>query len=113
MNDCSDLIRKCCDLKIMLTPDGNKLKMKGTSPMPDELRTALIEYKGAVIAELRHQRQIEVEGWICEEWRKINLPAWRRILKESIAVNDLARELYARKMLKDVLFDPDYKQEDK
>ncbi len=38
-----------------------------------------------------------------EEWRRINIPTWRRILKESQQTNDKGREEYARWMLVKVL----------
>jgi hypothetical protein len=33
-------------------------------------------------------------------WRETNIPAWQRILKESIESGDKIREQYARDMLK-------------
>jgi hypothetical protein len=38
-----------------------------------------------------------------EEWRRINIPAWQRILRESIEAGDKSREKYARWMLTEVL----------
>jgi hypothetical protein len=38
-----------------------------------------------------------------EEWRKINIPTWRRILRESQADGDLHRSEYAKWMLEKVL----------
>jgi len=38
-----------------------------------------------------------------DEWRRINIPAWQRILKESQAAGDKSREDYARWMLEKVL----------
>ena len=38
-----------------------------------------------------------------EDWRSINIVAWKRILKESIESNDTTREKYARWMLDTVL----------
>lgn len=46
---------------------------------------------------------------LMEEWRRISIPAWRRILKESIQEGNKRREKYARWMLKEVLKDKDYK----
>jgi len=37
------------------------------------------------------------------EWRRLSIPAWRRILKESHAVGDKGREDYAKWMLEKVL----------
>ena len=38
-----------------------------------------------------------------DEWRRINIPAWQRILKESQAAGDKRREEYARYILIEVL----------
>ncbi len=66
-------------------------------------------------------RQVEVEEGLSEqneigpcvvldEWRKTAIPAWRRILVESISQRDTKREEYARKMLQEVLKDPEYRE---
>jgi hypothetical protein len=44
------------------------------------------------------------------EWRRISIPEWRRILRESIDKGDHQREEYARWMLQDILLDPDYEE---
>ena len=49
-----------------------------------------------------------VEPWMLWEWRRVSIPAWRRILQGSIASRDQEREEYARWMLRDILLDPDY-----
>lgn len=38
-----------------------------------------------------------------EEWIKMSIPAWERILKESIEKGDTERQKYAEWMLKEVL----------
>ncbi|BAQ35234.1 hypothetical protein UCH007_12760 [Dehalococcoides sp. UCH007] len=66
-------------------------------------------------------RQVEVEEGFSEqneiapcvvldEWRRSAIPAWRRILAESISQGDTKREEYARKMLQEVLKDPEYRE---
>ncbi len=45
-----------------------------------------------------------------EEWRKVSIPEWRRILQESIAQKNKVREGYARWMLKVVLQDKEDKK---
>ena len=48
------------------------------------------------------------EPWALQEWRRISIPDWRRILSESAEQGDADREAYARWMLREVLLDPDY-----
>jgi hypothetical protein len=47
---------------------------------------------------------------VLDEWRRSAIPAWRRILAESISQGDTKREEYARKMLQEVLKDPEYRE---
>lgn len=50
----------------------------------------------------------DLHAWSQERWREINLTAWRRILQESIHQGTKRREEFARRMLKEVLKDPEY-----
>ena len=60
-------------------------------------------------------KQPALEGgfqpWVLWEWRRLNIPQWRDALDESIAQGDLRREEYARWMLRDILLDPQYEDE--
>ena len=47
-----------------------------------------------------------------EEWFRVSIPDWRRILLESIGNGDNGRAEYARWMLRDILQDPDYEEPD-
>jgi hypothetical protein len=40
-------------------------------------------------------------------WRKLSIPTWRRILKESMEAGDKKRADYARMILKDILEAPE------
>lgn len=50
----------------------------------------------------------EFEPWMLREWRRVSIPQWRDVLRESIEQSDAKREEYARWMLREVLLDPDY-----
>ena len=52
-----------------------------------------------------------LEPWMLWEWRRVSIPKWRRILKESIYLGDGRREEYARWMLEEILIDPKYQIE--
>jgi hypothetical protein len=43
----------------------------------------------------------------------MSLPQWRDILRTSLEIGDKAREEYARWMLREVLLDPDYHEEER
>lgn len=58
--------------------------------------------------ELKRQLKSEAECWLLEEWRRISLPEWRRILQESIDSHDTKREEYARYILREILEDSEY-----
>ena len=46
--------------------------------------------------------------WMLEEWRRVSIPRWQRILRQSIEQPNAHREEYARWMLREVLLDPEY-----
>jgi hypothetical protein len=52
-----------------------------------------------------------LEPWMLWEWRRISIPEWRYILKQSIAAGDQRREEYARWMLQEILLDPEYTED--
>jgi len=45
----------------------------------------------------------EFRCWVLEEWRRVSIPEWRRVLREAEAQGDARREEYARWMLREVL----------
>lgn len=53
-----------------------------------------------------------VEPWMLWEWRRVSIPQWRHILDEATKAGPKHRERYARWMLRDVLLDPDYREDD-
>lgn len=50
------------------------------------------------------------EPWMLWEWRRVSIPRWQQILKESVDRGDKEREAYARWMLGEVLLDPGYEE---
>ncbi len=51
-----------------------------------------------------------LEPWMLWEWRRVSIPLWRDILKESVIKGDIQREEYARWMLMEILLDPAYEE---
>lgn len=43
------------------------------------------------------------DDWYLRRWVEIAIPAWRKVLKESIEAGDKKREAYARNLLVNVL----------
>jgi hypothetical protein len=41
--------------------------------------------------------------WFLEEWRRISIPEWQRILREARAAGNQSRAVYAAWMLADIL----------
>ncbi|NQT72448.1 MAG: hypothetical protein HQ553_06710 [Chloroflexi bacterium] len=112
MIDAAALIRDCRARGATLVLRGNRLRVEAPQPLPDKIVAELKSAKLRIISELQRQAREETSNWILEEWRRISLPAWRRILLESIESNDVKREDYARWMLKEVLEDDEYKETD-
>ncbi|MFC2027128.1 hypothetical protein ACFLU3_00425 [Chloroflexota bacterium] len=113
MNAAVVIIKECRSQGATLTVEGDKIKVQAPHPLPDNLVSALIEAKPEIMAELQRQRDDQFIPWMLEEWRRISLPAWRRILSESIESNDVNREEYARWMLHEVLEDEEYTESDR
>ena len=51
-----------------------------------------------------------LEPWMLWEWRRVSIPGWRRILRQSVDEGDNEREEYARWMLLEILMDPEYEE---
>ena len=113
MKDATNLLERCRALGAKLVPIGDRLRIQAPQALPDEVVAELIEAKAEVLAELQRQRDDPWSPWILQEWRRISIPAWRRILLESIESNDVKREEYARWMLHEVLEDDEYKENDR
>ena len=52
-----------------------------------------------------------VEPWMLWEWRRVSIPEWQRILKQSLELGNIQSEEYARWMLRDILLDPGYPED--
>jgi hypothetical protein len=107
MRDITALIEMCRGLGATLTPLEGRLKIQAPSPLPEDIIAELRLAKNEILTELRYRLRKESECWLLEEWRRISIPEWRRILRESIESGDRKREDYARWMLADILQDPD------
>jgi hypothetical protein len=108
MNDVKALLEKCQALGATFTPLNDRFRVEAPQPLPDTLIAELIRAKPQILAELRGESSNKTECWLLEEWRKISIPDWRKILKESIETKDVKREEYARWMLQEMLVDPEY-----
>jgi hypothetical protein len=104
------LLEKCRELGAVLTPLNDQLKIQAPEPLPNALILGLTEAKPEILAELRRERRHQAECWLLEEWRRISIPDWRKILRESIATGNAGREEYARWMLREILVDPEYQE---
>jgi len=106
------LIERCRRLGATFTTVNDHIKVQAPEPLPDDLITGLREAKSQVIIQLRRELKNQAECWLLEEWRRISLPEWQWILKESMEGKDWKREEYARWMLREVLEDPEYREEE-
>jgi len=109
--DISLLLEKCRELGATFTPLDGRLRVQAPQPLPDELMADLKEAKSEILAELQRPLMGQNDFWLLEEWRRTSIPGWRRILQESIESNNTRREEYARWMLREVLDDPEYREE--
>jgi hypothetical protein len=110
MNNVTELINEAKKQGANFIPENNRLFLQASNPLPDTLVAELKNHKTEIKQYLIQEKTIREDNWLEEEWVRINIPCWRRILRESIEGNDKRRELYARRMLREVLEDPDYKE---
>ena len=73
----------------------------------EPLALLLIEHKSVVLPLVREP----LVPWMLQEWRRVSIPDWRRILRESVTKGDKGRADYALWMLTQVLFDPEYEED--
>jgi hypothetical protein len=105
----------------MAVQDGNKVTEDGVQVIRDRMKQILESCQKSIpLKEKQPDREIQgsnqksesnVIPWMLEEWRRISIPDWRRILKESINSGDKKRAEYARWILKEVLDDPEYREQ--
>jgi hypothetical protein len=109
MSNVIDLIIEAKKQGANFTLENQRLFLQASSPIPEELLAELKSHKNEILQYMVQSKVVREDNWLNEEWRRINLPCWRRILRESIEQKDTRREIYARRMLREVLEDPDYK----
>ncbi len=97
-------------LGVTITARGDRIRLEPGSRITPDLLATLRELKPQVLAELDKERQDSFRCWILEEWRRVSIPQWRRILRESMEQADSRREDYARWMLREILLDPEYEE---
>jgi hypothetical protein len=105
-----DFFDECHKLGIKLEIIDGQLKIHSSKPLPENLAATLQVSKEQILAELSRRNQDAAKCWTLGEWRRLSVPGWRRILRESIEQKDRDRERYARWMLKEVLEDPDFEE---
>jgi hypothetical protein len=66
-----------------------------------------------LLSRAGHEPAVEegVEPWMLWEWRRVSIPEWQRILKQSLELGNIQSEKYARWMLRDILLDPGYPED--
>ena len=111
MNRPRELLQKCRELGATFTPSNDRVKIKAPLPLPDDLVSELKKAKPQILKELFYERRDQANYWLLEEWRRLSIPEWRKKLRKSIELKSPSNEKYARWMLKDVLEDPEYKEE--
>ena len=106
MQDVETLLKLCRSFGATSTLLGDHLKI----PLPNDLVLELRQAKCQIVTKLRQQSRKTCDCWVLDQWRRVSIPDWHRILEESIKAKDKSRQKYARWILKEVLEDPDYKE---
>ena len=80
------------------------------SNWPEELVPDQVAAVRHFLWETLPQAEVTERDPLLEEWRRISIPEWRRILQKSTEKGDIQREEYSRWMLREILLDPEYKK---
>lgn len=104
---------------ISVTVNGDRIRLVPGSRVPLDLAEVVREHKAEVMNYLLRQETCPPmpsytydpkECWPLQEWRRVSIPDWRRILHEAIDRKNAGREEYARWMLREILLDPEYQE---
>jgi len=109
VKDAATLVRECRSKGVTLTLVAGRVRLRAKKPLSGDLMSALRDRKQEVIALLSKEQETDSGCWVLDEWRRVSIPDWRRILQKSIAQGNNRRADYARWMLLEVLEDPDFK----
>lgn len=113
--DAVALLGQAKNAGLTVIADADRLVVRGprsAAPIVEQLRY----HKPEVLIALRREqekRDAETDAllpdhfvpWVLEEWRRVSIPQWRNILRESITQGDKRRQEYAHWMLREVLQD--------
>ena len=113
MTNASNLLKRCRDLGATFTVRGERLHIQAPEPLPDGVVLSLKALKQQVLLELEREHGRNPECQVLEEWRRVSIPEWRATLQTSIEQGVCHREQYARWMLREVLLDPAYEEQDR
>ncbi|MFC2000146.1 hypothetical protein ACFLXE_05255 [Chloroflexota bacterium] len=109
--EASSLIDECRAMGATFTLVGDQVRVRASNPLPDCLVATLRQLKPDVVAVLRGEKDKGFHCWMLEEWRRVSIPDWQRILAQSIEQGDTGREKYARWMLREVLLASEYAED--
>ncbi len=109
MDDTPVILERAQQAGLRVWLEDNAIQVEGYSTREAlAVVEAIRQHKAEVMASLRTRlREGDFEPWVLQEWRRVSIPDWRRILQESIDHGDRLREEYALWMLREVLLDPE------
>lgn len=67
----ADLLERVSDAGLVLIPNGERLRVRGEEPMPEDLLEELRQQKPAVLAELCQQWEREREAAAADYWHRL------------------------------------------
>jgi hypothetical protein len=110
MNEITMLLDRCKAMGAVLTASDGRLIIEAPRPLPDDVLDALRKAKAEILDQLNRNCFNDSECWPLEQWRLTALPEWRKQLRESITSLQMGQARYAYWVLKEVLEDPEYKE---
>ena len=102
---------------VAVTVSSGQIRLVPGSRVPGNLVAQLQDNKSAVCdyfyAQSAHSApKTWPNCWPLELWRRMSLPEWRERLRQSVESGDKNQEEYARWMLREILLDPQYREDE-
>ena len=100
------------EMGIAVRVEGGDLLLEPGSRVPLKLISALRENKREVIEYISgSESQGNQTCRVLDEWRRQSIPVWRKKMQQATENHETKGKSYALWMLKEILFDPEYREE--
>lgn len=110
--DISEPIIRAFELCARFDLEGDQTKVRAPEPLPQGLLCELRLYRREITSNVTYESRPKASDCsVLAEWHLVSIPQCRLVLRDSRLRNDHRLAEYARWMLRDVLLDPEYQED--